>query len=53
MFEIKKEEKIYLTILIISIFILIFINIYYRNRCPECKKMYSIESNRPIIVYKI
>lgn len=48
-----KKEKIYLSVLVISIIILIFIIIYLRNNCPECKKTYTPKPTQPVIVYKI
>jgi hypothetical protein len=48
-----KKEKIYLSVLVINIVILIFIIIYLRNNCPECRKTYSINPTQPVIVYKI
>lgn len=48
-----EKEKIYLSVLLIGIIILIFVIIYLRNNCPQCKQTYSPKADQPVIVYKI
>ena len=51
----EKNEKVYLSILVISTIVLIFTAIYISNRCPDCDKTYSKNKNpnQSIVVYRI
>lgn len=48
-----EKEKIYLSVLLIGIIILIFVIIYLRNNCPQCKQTYSPKPEQPVVIYKI
>ena len=48
-----EKEKIYLLVLLVSIIILIFVIIYLRNNCPECRQTYSPKPEQPVVVYRI
>ena len=49
----EKNEKVYLSILVISVIFLIFTILYFTDTCPEYNEIYSNKNNKPIIVYKI
>ena len=49
----KKEEKIYLIVLVISAIIITFLIIYIWKNCPECNETYSKRSHKPVIIYKV
>jgi hypothetical protein len=50
---IDKKEKIYLTSLISTVIILIFIIIYLTYRCPESNIYKMSEKIKPIVIYKV
>jgi hypothetical protein len=52
----NKKEKIYLTVILSMIFILILTVILLSKHCPACKNVYKESmqlSGSPIVVYKI
>ena len=48
-----EKEKIYLSVLLVGIIILIFVIIYVRNNCPECKHVYSENQDKQVVIYRI
>lgn len=48
-----KQEKVYLSALVLSAIILIFVIMFIWNNCPKCDETYSRKPTQPVIVYKI
>jgi len=48
-----EKEKIYLSVLLVSIIVLIFVIIYLRNNCPQCKQTYSPKPDHQVVIYRI
>lgn len=48
-----KQEKVYLSVLVIGAIILIFVIMFIWNNCPNCNEIYSHKPNQPVTVYKL